>query len=134
MRNVILAIEKQRLDKWLWAARFYKTRRLASEAIAGGKVHVNGQRVKASKEIQLDDNVQISKAGYLWELSICGLNKQRRPASEAVHLYQESESSQLRRQKLIDFNKDLYASTPQSDRPTKKQRRQIHRFKQQSDD
>jgi len=107
---------------------------LASEAIAGGKVHVNGQRVKASKEIQLDDNVQISKAGYLWELSICGLNKQRRPASEAVHLYKESESSQLRRQKLIDFNKDLYASTPQSDRPTKKQRRQIHRFKQQSDD
>ena len=134
MRNVILAIEKQRLDKWLWAARFYKTRRLASDAIAGGKAHVNGQRVKPSKEIQVGDSLQISKAGYLWELSICALNKQRRPASEAVQLYKESESSQLRRQKLIDFNKDLYTSTPQSDRPTKKQRRQIHRFKQQTDD
>lgn len=121
---------KQRLDKWLWAARFYKTRRLATDAIAGGKVHVNGQRVKPSKEIQPDDRVQINKIGYQWELTIVGLNAQRRPAPEAIQLYLEDEKSIKRRQALIALNKDMNASAPQSERPNKKQRRQIHRFKQ----
>jgi len=123
------ALSKLRLDKWLWAARFFKTRRLASEAITGGKVHLNNQRVKPSKEIQIDDSLSIGKAGYTWDITIIGLNAQRRPASEAVLLYMESEESQKRRQTLVSFNKDLYASTPQSERPNKKQRRQIHRFK-----
>lgn len=124
------ALEKQRLDKWLWAARFFKTRRLATEAISGGKVHVNSQRVKPSKEVQPDDTLRISKNNYIWEITVLGLNSQRRPAVEATLLYCEDEASLKRRQDSIALNKDLYASAPQSERPNKKQRRQIHRFKQ----
>ncbi len=124
------ALEKQRLDKWLWAARFFKTRRLATEAISGGKVHVNSQRVKPSKEVQPDDTLRISKNNYIWDITVLGLNSQRRPAVEATLLYCEDEASLKRRQDSIALNKDLYASAPQSERPNKKQRRQIHRFKQ----
>lgn len=123
-------LEKQRLDKWLWAARFFKTRRLATEAISGGKVHVNSQRVKPSKEVQPDDTLRISKNNYIWDITVLGLNSQRRPAVEATLLYCEDEASLKRRQDSIALNKDLYASAPQSERPNKKQRRQIHRFKQ----
>lgn len=123
-------LEKQRLDKWLWAARFFKTRRLATEAISGGKVHVNSQRVKPSKEVQPDDTLRISKNNYIWDITVLGLNSQRRPAVEATLLYCEDEASLKRRQESIALNKDLYASAPQSERPNKKQRRQIHRFKQ----
>mgnify|MGYP003385508319 CR=1 FL=1 len=123
-------LEKQRLDKWLWAARFYKTRRLASEAISGGKVHVNEQRAKPSKEVQPGDALQMNKHGYRWDISIIALNAQRRPSVEAVTLYQEDEQSIKRRQEQVALNKDMYASAPQSERPNKKQRRQIHRFKQ----
>lgn len=122
-------LTKLRIDKWLWAARFFKTRRLASDAVSGGKVHVNGQRAKPSKDIHIGDELNISKAGYQWDVTIRGLNAQRRPASEAVELYKESEDSQKRRQEALALNKDIYASTPQSERPNKKQRRQIHRFK-----
>lgn len=125
-----LALTKQRLDTWLWAARFFKTRRLATEAISGGKVHLNNQRAKPSKEVRLGDELQINKAGYRWEISITGLNAQRRPAKEAQLLYLEKDDSIQRRNALIALNKDINASAPQSERPTKKQRRQIHRFKQ----
>lgn len=124
------ALLKQRLDKWLWVARFFKTRRLASEAISGGKVHVNNQRVKSSKDVKTGDSLQINKAGYHWEVSVQGLNAQRRPASEAALLFEETAQSAQKRQELTTLNKDMYASTPQSERPNKKQRRQIHRFKQ----
>ena len=123
-------LRQQRLDKWLWAARFYKTRRLASEAISGGKVRLNDQRVKPSKAVQITDSLQIKKAGYSWDITVLSFNAQRRPASEAIRLYEESDESLKRRQELAALNKDIYASTPQSDRPNKKQRRQIHRFKQ----
>ncbi|ORU94641.1 MAG: RNA-binding protein [Cycloclasticus sp. symbiont of Bathymodiolus heckerae] len=106
---------------------------LASDAIAGGKIHFNGQRVKPSKEIQVNDALTINKSGYNWSITVAGLNNQRRPASEAVLLYIESEESQKRRHDLISLNKDMYASVPQSERPNKKQRRQIHRFKHISD-
>ena len=124
------ALTKQRLDTWLWAARFFKTRRLATEAISGGKVHLNGQRTKPSKDVGVGDELQISKTGYSWEINILGLNAKRRPAKEATLLYSEKEESFNRRQALIALNKDMNASAPQSERPNKKQRRQIHRFKQ----
>jgi ribosome-associated heat shock protein Hsp15 len=123
-------LSKQRLDTWLWAARFFKTRRLATEAISGGKVHLNGQRTKPSKDVRIGDELQISKTGYSWEINILGLNTKRRPAKEATLLYNEKEESFNRRQALIALNKDMNASAPQSERPNKKQRRQIHRFKQ----
>jgi len=129
-----LSKEKQslltlRIDKWLWAARFFKTRRLASDAISGGKVHINGQRTKPSKDIKINDQLQINKNGYQWDIVVEGLNAQRRPASEATLLFKESEESIRRRQALLALNKDTYASTPRAERPNKKQRRQIHRFK-----
>ena len=124
-----LKLETQRLDKWLWAARFYKTRRLAAEAISGGKVHINGNRAKPSKDIKTLDKLSISKNTYIWEITILGINAQRRPAKEAVLLYQEDEASLQRRLEKIAFKKASEASHPRAERPNKKQRRQIHRFK-----
>ncbi|ORU90901.1 MAG: RNA-binding protein [Cycloclasticus sp. symbiont of Poecilosclerida sp. M] len=122
-------LDKLRLDKWLWAARFYKTRRLAAEAITGGKVHVNQHRVKPSKEIQIDDSLRISKNTYHWEVFIRGLNEKRRPACEACLLFEETAESLRQRQELIATNKAFNSGQPRPERPNKKQRRQIHRFK-----
>jgi ribosome-associated heat shock protein Hsp15 len=122
-----------RIDKWLWAARFFKTRQLASEAVSGGKVHVNGNRCKPSKEIKIADKLSISKDGYEWEITVLGLNEQRRPASEAVLLYQESPESIAKREQQKQQRRDENAFLgyqPPSSRPNKKDRRLIHRFKQ----
>ncbi|HDK38265.1 MAG TPA: RNA-binding S4 domain-containing protein, partial [Thiolapillus brandeum] len=72
--------EKMRLDKWLWAARFFKTRKLAAEAISGGKVHLNGQRSKPGKDVRPGNMLNISKNGLHWEIEILQLSRQRRPA------------------------------------------------------
>ncbi len=126
-------LESLRIDKWLWAARFFKTRKLASDAVAGGKVHLNGQRCKPSKEVKIGTKLLIHKDQYSWEISILGLNGQRRPAKEAVLLYEETQESHDRRQQQIVENKEQRQLIPHSEkerRPNKKQRRQIHRFKQ----
>lgn len=122
-----------RLDKWLWAARFFKTRALASEAIAGGKVRLNGSRCKSSKEIKVADRLLVSKDGYHWEITILALNDQRRPAVEAVLLYQENAESIAKRQKQTQQQREerqfLGYSAPEH-KPNKKDRRLIHRFKE----
>ncbi len=121
-----------RIDKWLWAARFFKTRRLASEAVSGGKVHFNGQRCKPAREVKPGDRLTISKNQYSWDITILAVNKQRRPASEAALLYEEAPESWAKRQEQIRLNKEQQALLSPSERerrPTKKQRRQIHRFK-----
>lgn len=119
-----------RLDKWLWAARFYKTRRLAAEAISGGKVHVNGQRAKPGKDIKIGAHLQIHKEPYRWDIVVTGLNAQRRPAQEAALLYEETPESQAKRQAEVARRREENALRITSDRrPNKKQRRQIHRFK-----
>ncbi|MCK5829472.1 MAG: RNA-binding protein [Methylococcales bacterium] len=122
-----------RIDKWLWTARFFKTRKLAAEAVSGGKVHVNGQRCKPSKEIKLGIELSITKEPYQWELIIVGINTHRRPAKEAVLLYQEEQESIDKREQQRVQEKEQRALLPYSERehrPNKKQRRQIHRFKQ----
>lgn len=122
-----------RIDKWLWAARFYKTRRLAAEAVSGGKVHVNGQRCKPGKDIKIGDWVTITKDQYSWNVQVTDLNKQRRPAKEAALLYDEDEASVVKRRQQIELQKQQKALLHPSQRqhkPNKKQRRQIHRFKQ----
>jgi ribosome-associated heat shock protein Hsp15 len=121
-----------RIDKWLWAARFFKTRQLAADAVSGGKVHINGQRCKPGKDVKVGDNISIGKDQYIWEITVTDLNKQRRPAQEASMLYVENESSKLKRSKQIELNKQQQAMQHPSERehkPNKKQRRQIHRFK-----
>jgi ribosome-associated heat shock protein Hsp15 len=122
-----------RIDKWLWAARFFKTRSLAADAVNGGKVHVNGQRCKPGKDIKIGDVITVSINQYRWEIVVNDLNKQRRPAKEAALLYQEDEASSVKRQQQIELYKQQQALQHPSEReikPNKKQRRQIHRFKQ----
>lgn len=125
--------EKLRLDKWLWAARFFKTRRLAIDAIKAGKVKLNGHGRKPGKEVEIGDELHIQKHPYSWEVKVLGLNAQRRPAREAVLLYQETPESHERRQLEVTKRREEKSFNPMFDqRPNKKQRRQIHRFK--SDD
>lgn len=122
-----------RLDKWLWAARFFKTRKLAAEAISGGKVHLNNQRTKPGKEIGIGARITISKDQYSWDINVTGINSQRRPASEAALLYEETETSRLTRQQLIIQQREERALIEHHERPhkpNKKERRLIHRFRQ----
>lgn len=124
------SLEKIRLDKWLWTARFFKTRQLASEAISGGKVHLNGQRTKPGKEIKTGSRLRIHKGALEWNIEVTGICKQRRPASEAKTLYSESEESIQKREQLSMQLREMRAfEAQQSDhKPNKRERRQIHRF------
>lgn len=123
--------ESLRLDKWLWAARFYKTRKLASEAINGGKVHVNGKRTKPGKEVKIQTQIQISKNQCAWDITVTGLSSQRRPAKEAVLLYEESPQSQANRHEMVSRRRqEMPLASAYPRKPSKKERRLIHRFKQ----
>lgn len=118
--------DSQRLDKWLWSARFYKTRLQAVEAINGGHVHVNGQHAKPSKQVRISDEIEISKGSYRWHLVIEALAQRRGPASAARQLYSE-QSESVQQREAIRAERKLNAST-QSKRPDKRQRRKIIRF------
>ncbi|MGV6826642.1 MAG: RNA-binding S4 domain-containing protein [bacterium] len=125
-----------RLDKWLWCARFFKTRKLAAEAISGGKVHLNGQRTKPGKEITVGNHLEISKNGVTWDITVDVLPKQRRPASEAQTFYTEPQDSIERRYRETAEIRAARAaeSVKTPGRPTKRDRRLIHRFKQNPGD
>ncbi len=122
--------ESMRLDKWLWAARFFKTRQLAAEAISGGKVHLNQQRTKPGKGVTVGSHLTIHKQTLQWEIEVLELPKQRRPAKEAVHFYRESEESRLKREKQQQEERLLRAAAPSpaSGKPSKRDRRLIHSF------
>ncbi len=123
-------LETLRIDKWLWAARFFKTRKLASDAVSGGKVHLNGQRCKPSKEIKIGAVLQISKEHLDWEITVLGLNAQRRPAAEAVLLYQESAASKMKREQQAQQQREFNVAPAR--KPNKKDRRLIHQFVRQA--
>ncbi len=129
-------VDAIRLDKWLWAARFYKTRKLATDAINGGKVHVNGQRTKPGKDIKVGTGIVINKNGYTWDITVTTLTPQRRSAKDAVLLYEESPESYTKRQQQLQIEreqKELFGYSGIDHKPDKKERRLIHRFKQNVD-
>ena len=123
--------EKMRLDKWLWAARFYKTRSLAAEAVDGGKVHLNGQRSKPGKEVRIGSRLTISKDGLEWQIEVAVLPTQRRPAAEARDFYIETDQRRRNRELASEALRAARLATPlqTATKPSKRDRRLIHRFK-----
>ena len=122
--------EGVRLDKWLWAARFYKTRAVAREMIEGGKVHYNGQRSKPSKVVELNALLTLRQGNDERTVVVKGITEQRRPATEAVTLYEETAESIEKREKVALARKLNALTMPHPDRrPDKKERRDLMRFK-----
>ncbi len=119
-----------RIDKWLWAARFFKTRSLAKKNVEQGKVKVQGQKCKPSRNVQIGDSISIKKSDVLWHVKVTGLADKRGSATIAQTLYLETEESVQQRESQVILKKAEYHSTPKPDkRPTKKQRRDIKSFR-----
>jgi ribosome-associated heat shock protein Hsp15 len=119
-----------RADKWLWAARFYKTRSLAMAAINGGKVHLNGERIKPAHKLAVGDGLTVQKGEYSFVITIEALSLQRGPAGIARTLYSESAASRQARAALREVRKlQGDGGTQRQGRPDKRARRQIHQFK-----
>lgn len=123
-------VDKVRLDRWLWAARFYKTRSLAADAVDGGKVQVNGTRVKRSKLVEAGDRLRIRKPPYEFAVAVLQLSEHRGPANVAQTLYEETRESVHARETLhTQFKHQPTASYEGKGRPSKKDRRLIDRLK-----
>ena len=122
-------VQRQRIDKWLWVARFFKTRSLAATAVDGGRVKWNGQNVKPARELKPGDELDIIAGETHWTIIVRDLNSQRRPAPEARQLYEETAESVARRLRMEEIRK--LAPMPGANlkgRPTKKAGRQIRGF------
>jgi ribosome-associated heat shock protein Hsp15 len=118
-----------RLDKWLWAARFFKTRALAAEAVNGGKVHSGGQRVKPARGVRVGDRFEIRRGYERFDIVVTALAGRRASAASAQLLYRETEDSEKRRLAEAEQRRLAMLQRPRSEcRPNKKQRRQIRRF------
>ena len=119
-----------RLDKWLWAARFFKTRSLASEAVAGGKVQVNGDRAKRARPVQVGDELRVRQGPYEFLVVVRALSARRGPAAVAAKLYEERPESRAARDAMALQLKTLHAAfVPEKGRPTKRDRREIERVR-----
>ena len=115
-----------RLDKWLWAARFFKTRSLAQQAIAAGRVKLNDVRVKPAHELRVDDAVVVRVSDFEWRVKVKGLSDKRGPAAEAKKLYVESDASRTERERRLDLRR--WGAEPAAGlkgRPTKRDRRRL---------
>ena len=124
--------EKIRLDKWLWATRFFKTRGLATEAVGGGKIHVDGARVKPARQISVGQMLEIQKGPYQFVVQIDKLIEKRVSATEAQTAYTETDESLEKRRVIQASMRDqrLFAQSERTaGRPNKRERRQLHRFK-----
>ncbi len=120
-----------RIDKWLWAARFYKTRSLAQQAVEGGKVRLNGERVKPAKDLRAGDRLDLNLAAQDWTIAVRALSDKRGPAAVAQTLYEESDESRARRAAQSALRK--LAVEPEQERhgrPTKRERRQLDRWRE----
>lgn len=125
-------LTSERIDKWLWAARFFKTRSLAQEAVELGRVKLNGERVKPAKEVKLSDKLEIHRSEDVYEVLVAGFNLQRGPASVARELYMETEEGRQKREELAALRK--LAVEPALDRttkgrPTKREGRELKRLR-----
>jgi ribosome-associated heat shock protein Hsp15 len=121
--------ERLRIDKWLWAARFFKTRSLAAEAVEGGKAHLNGVRVKPAKTVSIGDTLEIRIGPFQYIVVVCGLSPRRGPASEAAKLYRETVESRSAREALAaQLKAEAIHGEERQGRPTKRDRRHIVRF------
>ncbi len=126
-------INTMRLDKWLWAARFFKTRALAQKNIELGRIMVNGDRVKNSKNVVIGDKIDMTLNSLPFRMIVQGLNMQRRPASEAALLYQEDLEIKAKREAQKLINQSEYVSRAYPDgRPTKRDRRHLDKIKKQN--
>ncbi|MCJ8160673.1 RNA-binding S4 domain-containing protein [Acinetobacter zhairhuonensis] len=127
-----LPAETMRIDKWLWAARFFKTRSIAKSAIEGGKVHFDGERVKVSKEVRVGMELTIQQGFEKKTVVIKAISGVRGPAPVAQLLYEETEVS-LAKRELLASQRKLHNLARPDHRPSKKDRRQISKFKQEND-
>jgi len=129
-----MTTDKVRLDRWLWAARFFKTRALAAAAVAGGKVQVNGSRVKPAKQVQVGDNLRVRLGPYDWIITVSAVTERRGSARDALLLYDESPEGRTARERLAEAHKIAPAPTYQGKgRPTKKERRELQRLEEGED-
>ena len=124
-------MSKVRLDRWLWAARFFKTRALAAAAVAGGKVHVNGTRAKPAKQLQAGDALRVRVGPYEWLVTVRDLSERRGPPKTVAALYEEAPEGRAARARLAEQHKIAPAPAYQGKgRPTKKERREIERLEE----
>lgn len=121
----------QRLDKWLWSARFFKTRNTAAAAISGGKVQCDDERVKPARRVRPGARLRIRRGPMLWEVVVVALSDQRRPAKEAARLYAETEASIAQREVEAERRKQRSERRQRGlGRPTKRERRQLQQLKE----
>jgi len=119
-----------RLDKWLWAARFFKTRSAAQQAVAGGKVRANGERAKPAKDLRVGDELSVQIGETAWTLRVEQLSEQRGPATVARTLYSEDEASRARRVEAAALRRlTRDPARERAGRPTKQERRALERFR-----
>lgn len=123
-------VDRARLDKWLWAARFFKTRSQATQAVNGGKVHVNGARAKAGRGLKVGDLLTVTKRELQFELEVRDLSERRGSATVAQTLYEETPASVEAREQAAMRRRQAQNSMPQPDhKPDKRERRQLRKFK-----